>query len=166
MTTRRIVLLGATGGLGREVLAHILHLVAPNNLIVAGPSPARVRAAWPNLPKEIEIREGDYIRPTTLPGAFAHADVLFLVSYPSIAREERVVAHKTAIDAAKAAGIKRVVYTSLAFGDSGAAAVMQAHLDTEAYLKASGLEYTIIREGLYIEAFPMHMGMHSLSDVD
>ncbi|VDB87300.1 unnamed protein product [Peniophora sp. CBMAI 1063] len=156
--TGRIVLLGATGGLGREVLAHILHLVAPTDLIIASPSPTRVRATWPHLSKEVEIREGDYTRPETLPGAFAHADTLFLVSYPSIARTERVVAHKTAIDAARAAGVRRVVYTSLAFGDSGTAVVMRAHLDTEVYLKASGLEYTIIREGLYIEAFPMHMG--------
>ena len=154
----RIVLLGATGGLGREVLKHILPLVAPEDLIIASPSPARVRATWPDLHTAIEVRKGDYTCPATLSSAFAHADILFLVSYPSITRKERVVAHKAAIDAAKTAGIKRVVYTSLAFGDSGTAVVMQAHLDTESYLKTSGLEYTIIREGLYIEAFPMHMG--------
>ena len=156
--TGRIILTGATGGLGREVLKHMLTLVPPGKLIVSSPSPSCVRVAWPSLPSEIEIREGDYNRPDTLTSAFAGADTLFLISYPSIARVERVSAHTAAIDAAKVAGIKRVVYTSLAFGGDSQAAVMQAHLDTETYLKASGITYTIVREGIYAESFPLYLG--------
>ncbi|KZV63593.1 NAD(P)-binding protein [Peniophora sp. CONT] len=159
----RIVLTGATGGLGREVLKHILPLVPHEKLIITSPSPERVRTTWPDLPAEVEVREGDYKRPDTLSVAFAGASTLFLVSYPSIAHAERVNAHIAAIDAAKAAGIKRVVYTSLAFGGDSKAAVMRAHLDTEAYLKASGLEYTIVREGLYAESFPLYFGFFDAS---
>lgn len=159
MTGSRIVLTGPTGGLGREVLKHILPLVPREQLIVTSPSPARVHDALSDLSAvDVEVREADYTLPTTLPKAFAGADALFLVSYPSVAHEVRVNAHIAAIDAAKAAGIRRVIYTSLAFGGDSKAAVMRAHLDTEAYLKASGLEYTIIREGLYAESFPLYFG--------
>lgn len=171
----RILLTGATGGLGSAVLKYILPLVPPSDLVVASPTPARVRDAWPDLPSAVEIREGDYMRlgaplvsfafcrrradqtPETLPGALAGIDVFFIISYPSIAHEVRVRAHKNAIDAAQAANVKRVIYTSIAFGE-GVADVMKPHLDTEAYLRASGIEYTIIREGLYIEAFPFYLG--------
>ncbi|KZV77372.1 NAD(P)-binding protein [Peniophora sp. CONT] len=161
--TGRIALTGATGGLGREVLKHILSLVPHEKLLIVSPSPERVHAAWPNLPAEVEVRKGDYKRPDTLPGAFAGASTLLLVSYPSIAHAERVKAHTPAIDAAKAAGIKRVIYTSLAFGGDSKAGLMQAHLDTEAYLRASGLEYTIIREGLYSESFPLYFGFFDVA---
>jgi uncharacterized protein YbjT (DUF2867 family) len=66
--------------------------------------------------------------------------------------------HKNAIDAAKRAGVKHVYYTSLAFDPAGASAVMRAHRDTEAYLKESGLTYTIIREGIYSESYPLYFG--------
>ena len=160
----RILITGTTGGLGSEVLRYILPLVAPSNLVVSSPTPARVREAWPNLPAEVEIREGDYTRPETLPGALAGIDVFFIISYPSIAHEVRVRAHKNAIDAAKAANVRRVIYTSIAFGE-GVADVMKPHIDTEVYLRESGLEYTIIREGLYIEAFPFYLGMRCLCGV-
>ncbi|VDB92048.1 unnamed protein product [Peniophora sp. CBMAI 1063] len=153
-----IILTGATGGLGREVLKNILLLVPHERLVVTSPSPARVHSTWPDLSAEIEVREGDYTRPDTLPSAFKGGHTLLLISYPSIAHAERVNAHKAAIDAATTAGIERVVYTSLAFGGDSKAAVMQAHLDTEAYLKASGLEYTIVREGIYAESFPLYFG--------
>ena len=49
-------------------------------------------------------------------------------------------------------------YTSLAFAGDSAAAVMQAHRDTEAYLRASGLAWTILREGIYSESWPLYFG--------
>ena len=93
--------------------------------------------------------------------AFAGGDKLLLVSYPSIAYEIRVKSHIAAIDAAKRAGIKHVYYTSLMFADDSQAAVMQAHLDTEKYLKESGLTYTILREGIYSESYPLYFGFWS-----
>ena len=66
--------------------------------------------------------------------------------------------HKNAIDAAKRAGIKHVYYTSLAFAGDSVAAVMQAHIDTERYLRESGLTYTILREGIYSESYPLYFG--------
>nr|WP_257792789.1 NmrA family NAD(P)-binding protein [Sorangium cellulosum] len=70
----------------------------------------------------------------------------------------RVASHKNAIDAAVKAGVRHIYYTSLAFGRESKAAVMRAHLDTEAYLRARGITYTILREGVYMESFPVFLG--------
>lgn len=106
----------------------------------------------------VEIRKGDFGDPSSLETAFSGADKLLIVSYPSIAHEIRVKNHVAAIDAAKRVGIKHIYYTSLAFAGDSVAAVMQAHIDTEIYLKESGLTYTIIREGIYSESWPLYFG--------
>lgn len=106
----------------------------------------------------VEVRKGNYSQPSTLDTAFAGGDKLLIVSYPSIAYDVRVNSHKAAIDAAKRVGIKHVYYTSLMFAGDSQAAVMQAHLATEKYLKESGLAYTIIREGIYSESWPLYFG--------
>jgi uncharacterized protein YbjT (DUF2867 family) len=73
--------------------------------------------------------------------------------------------HVNAIDAAKRTNVKHVYYTSLMFGTdvnghlvNSVAHVMQAHLDTEAYLAKSGLTYTVLREGLYNDSYPLYTG--------
>jgi len=156
-----IVLTGATGGLGSQVLKYITKRVPAHDLVVATPDPARARTIG-TIPPGVAIREADFHRAETLSTAFAGADALLLVSYPSIAHDLRVELHKRAIDAAKAAGVRRIYYTSLAFGRKedgrSVAEVMQAHLDTEAYLEQSGVSYTIIREGLYAESYPLYLG--------
>lgn len=78
---------------------------------------------------------------------------------------ERWVHHKTAIDAAKKAGIKLVVYTSLMFGGEtgmkSVAGVQQAHIKTVEYLQQSGLEYVVLREGIYAESWWLYAGFQS-----
>jgi uncharacterized protein YbjT (DUF2867 family) len=151
-----IVLTGATGGLGSEVLKALLTLVSPSTLRISTPDPSKVPA---NVRSSgVHVVRGDFGHPNTLNEAFAGADTLLIVSYPSIAHDERVRMHTNAIDAAKRAGVQHVFYTSLAFDPAGGAAVMRAHRDTEAYLKASGLTYTIIREGIYSESYPLYLG--------
>ncbi|KZT29617.1 NAD(P)-binding protein [Neolentinus lepideus HHB14362 ss-1] len=155
-----IVLTGATGGLGSQVLKYLLTLVPPSDITVSLHNPAGLDPSVAST--GITVRKGDYAVPTSLDAAFAGADKLLLVSYPSVAHELRVKHHVNAIEAAKRAGVKHVYYTSLAFGygtkPESCAAVMQAHLDTEAYLRKSGLKYTIIREGLYNESYPLYFG--------
>lgn len=159
----RIVLTGTTGGLGSSVLSHLLRLrlFPPTSLIISLHNPSSTPST------SLETRRGDLTDPTSLRAAFTGADTLFLVSFPSIAYEERVNAHRNAIDACKAAGVKRVVYTSLAFGglaDDSVTEVMSAHLATEAYLKASGLEWIILREGIYAESWSLYAGFLSLEN--
>lgn len=69
--------------------------------------------------------------------------------------------HRAAIDAARKVGVRHVYYTSLAFGDPSKASVMRAHLRTEAYLKElQDIKWTIIREGLYNESWPLYFGYY------
>jgi uncharacterized protein YbjT (DUF2867 family) len=85
--------------------------------------------------------------------------------------EERVRLHKIAIDAAKESGVKRIVYTSLAFGgppnrkERSVSMVQWAHIDTEEYLKTCGLEYIVIREGVYMEAWHYFAGFLDIERV-
>ncbi|TFK49576.1 NmrA-like family protein [Heliocybe sulcata] len=155
-----IVLTGATGGLGSQVLRYLLILVPPTDITVSLHNPAGLS---PSIASSgITVKQGDYADPASLDSAFTGADKLLLISYPSIAHELRVRHHVNAIDAARRVGVKHIYYTSLAFGygttPESCAEVMQAHLDTEKYLKESGLKYTIIREGIYNESYPLYFG--------
>lgn len=169
----KICLTSATGGLGSAVLHHLLATlsVPPSRLILSlrNRDPSRLPHPYNTTASaDLTIRHGDYTDPQSLDTAFRGAEVLLLISYPSIAHAERVNAHRNAIDAARRAGVRHLFYTSLAFSSSpdspSAAAVMQAHLDTEAYLKSvcaasdGAMKYTIIREGIYSESYPLYLG--------
>ncbi|KAH9888351.1 NmrA-like family protein [Cubamyces lactineus] len=158
----RYAVTGTTGGLGSQVLKYLLKLVPAFDVVVSLYNPAGASEAIKE--SGVEIRRGDYGDPASLDQAFAGADKLLIVSYPSIAHELRVKHHKNAIDAAKRAGVKHVYYTSLAFAGNSVAAVMQAHIDTERYLKESGLTYTILREGIYSESYPLYFGFFNAAE--
>ena len=111
----------------------------------------------------VEIRKGDFTKPETLDAAFTGVNKLLIISYPSIAYEIRVQSHKAAIDAAKRCGVTHIYYMSLAFSGDSVAAVMKAHLETEAYLKGCGVTYTIIREGIYSESWPLYFGFFDIN---
>lgn len=91
----------------------------------------------------MNLRKGYHSEPETLATAFAGAGILFLVSLP-FDHELRVKNDRNAIDAAKRVGVKQLFFTILAFAGPptsphSVAAVMQAHIDRESYLKNSGL---------------------------
>ncbi len=114
----------------------------------------------------VDIRTGNLYDFSTLTDAFANAEVLFLVSFPSMG-EERFALHRNGIDAAKAVNIRHVIYTSLSFcggaeNSTSVAQVAQAHLKTEQYLKRSGLSYTIIRYGTYSHLWNNYAGFLNL----
>lgn len=158
-----LCLTGTTGGLGSRVLHHLLNTlrIDPKSLIISLYNPSSLPEEYSSL--KLDVRRGDYTDPASLRKAFTGATKLLLVSYPTIAHEIRVSSHKNAIDAAKDVGVKHIYYTSLAFGDESEAAVMQAHRDTAAYLKkvcgqSQGTDYTIVKEGIYAESFPLYLG--------
>ena len=124
---------------------------------------------WPSASKPDEaarwaargvtVRRGDYDDPETLYQSFAGADRLLLVSASGIDHEKRDARHRNAIEAAVRAGVGHVYYTSLLPGAGSAAYVMKAHLDTDTRdLKASGLPFTILRNGAYAEAWELYLG--------
>lgn len=81
---------------------------------------------------------------------------------------ERVEFHKAAIGAAKRAGVKHVIYTSSTFGgetgEKSKAEVMQSHIQSVAYLKASGMTWTVTREGIYAEIWDHYAGLIQVDD--
>jgi NAD(P)H dehydrogenase (quinone) len=150
-----IVVTGATGELGRAVVENLLRYVpaARVAVIVRNPEGARAIAA-----RGVAVRRGDFDEPESLVRSFVGADRLLIVSASGIDHESRAVRHRNAINAAVRAGVGHVYYTSLLPGHDSVAHVMKAHLDTEACLKASGLPFTILKNGVYAESWQLYLG--------
>ena len=122
--------------------------------------------------QNITLRYNNFDQPESLERAFTGCDKLFLVSTPRISMDYndaplwkgREAHHRAAIDAALKVGVKHVYYTSLGFGNPSKAGVMRAHVRTEKYLQELAdqgkLKYTIIREGLYNESWPLYFGYY------
>ncbi|RYY19499.1 MAG: SDR family oxidoreductase, partial [Cytophagaceae bacterium] len=152
-----ILVTGATGGLGRAVVDNLLKTLSPSAIAVLVRDPAK---AADLQTQGVAIKQGDYNDYASLEAAFAGVEKLFLVSSNDI--PNRVPQHTNAINAAKAAGVKHVVYTSFQRktedGSSAAAFIAEAHLATEKLLQESGLTYTILKNALYLEVLPLFMG--------
>lgn len=138
-----IALTGATGQLGRLALA-ALKARAPQAEVIAL---ARDPAADLGVP----VRGFDYTKPATLLPALAGIDTLVLISSNDF--NDRAGQHRAVIDAAKAAGVGRIVYTSILKGEASPMILAADHIATEAHLKASGLAVTLLRNGWYTENF-------------
>jgi NAD(P)H dehydrogenase (quinone) len=141
---------GATGQLGRKVVTSLLR-EAPTSDIVAV---ARDAGKAANL--GVDVRAADYREPQALERAFAGIYKLLLISSSSF--DTRQAEHANVIAAAKAAGVRHVVYTSLLHADRWAPAFARDHVVTEERLKDSGLAYTILRNGWYWENHTAALG--------
>ncbi len=150
-----IAITGANGHLGRATLTQLLRRTDAHHLIATGRHPekaAELRATG------VTVRQADYGDYESMASAFAGAEVLLLVSGDAPV-PVRIAQHRNAIDAARAAGVRHVVYTGIIDPDPHSPFTFAAiHADTEAYLKASGLSYTVFRNGLYLETLPMMIG--------
>ena len=148
-TTPTIVVTGATGQLGRLVIASLLTKVPAAQIIAA----VRDTAKADDLAAlGIQLRHADYTQPATLATAFAGATHVLLISSSDFG-PARVAQHKAAIDAAKSAGVQLLAYTSVLRADTTHLPVAPDHLATEQYLTASGLPYTLLRNGWYTENY-------------
>jgi NAD(P)H dehydrogenase (quinone) len=149
----RIVVTGATGGLGSSVVEQLLRL-SPRSLLavsVRNPDAARHLSE-----RGVGIRRGDFDEPASLAPAFEGAERLLIVSTRADNRT-RIVQHRNAIDAAHRAGVRHVYYTSIVQRPGSVFAPARGHFDTENYLAASGPAWTIFRNGQYIENLPMFL---------
>lgn len=138
---------GASGQLGRLVADQLLGTVDPADVVLVTRDPARLADL---AARGADVRAGDFTDPATLPGAFAGVDVLLLISTDAVGA--RVEAHTAAIEAARAAGVQRIVYTSVPRPDEANPAVAGIdHLATEQALRASGVRWTFLRNNLYAD---------------
>jgi NAD(P)H dehydrogenase (quinone) len=140
-----IAITGATGQLGRLVLENLRNRAPAAGLVSLVRSPDKAGTLG------VTVRQADYERPDTLGPALAGVDTLLLISGP--VPGIRVAQHRNVIEAAKRAGVRRIVYTSALHADTSPLDVAPDHRATEADLKAAGLEYTILRNGWYTENY-------------
>ena len=143
----RLVITGASGQLGRRAAELVLARAAPADLILTTRTPA-VLAEF--AARGVSVRRADFADPSTLRAAFSGGERLLLVSATDLSR--RTAQHEAAIDAAKAAGVRHVTYTSgLKPAPPNPAVVAPSHFATEQALARSGLEWTILRNSLYAD---------------
>jgi NAD(P)H dehydrogenase (quinone) len=149
-----ILVTGATGGLGHETIDYLL-TTTPATEIAA--LVRDVSKATDLADRGVDVRQADYFDYPALVQAFRGIEKVLLVS--AVAFTDRVHQHRNVIDAAKEAGVKHLFYTSIQrSSDFVLAEVTESDLTTEAYLKASGLVYTILKNGYYFEGLAYLIG--------
>jgi NAD(P)H dehydrogenase (quinone) len=149
-----ILVTGATGHLGRAALDH-LRKELPLQRIAA--LARDVTRASELAAEGIQVRQGDYADYRSLVSAFADIEKLLLVS--SSALEGVAEQHVNAIRAAAQAGVKHIVYTSMtSLPATSRVRLINEYKATEEELMASGLTYTILRNGYYFDMLPMFIG--------
>ncbi|MBX7547147.1 SDR family oxidoreductase [Streptomyces sp. NPDC004232] len=142
-----IVVTGATGHLGRHVVEQLLEKVPAEQItaVVRDEQKAADLAA-----RGVRLAVADYNAPETFGSLFAAGDKVLLISGNEFDKG-RVAQHKVVIDAAKAAGVALLAYTSAP--GTLKAALADDHRATEEVLLASGLPYTLLRNGWYFENY-------------
>ena len=143
-----VIVTGAAGHLGRLVAEQLLDRLAPEDLVLVTRRP---EALLELRDRGVQVRYGDFNKPAALREAFAGAERMLLISTDAVG--QRVRQHRTAIEAAAAAGIGHVVFTSIVspvpWNPLGPNAWEQGA--TEAILRGSGLAWTMLRFGAFAE---------------
>jgi NAD(P)H dehydrogenase (quinone) len=126
----------------------LLQSVPANQIIAAVRSPAKAQDL---AALGVQVRQADYTQPDTLRTAFAGVDKLLLISSSEVG--QRAAQHRAVIDAAKAAGVKLIAYTSILRADTSALGLAAEHKETEAALQASDVPFVLLRNGWYTENY-------------
>jgi NAD(P)H dehydrogenase (quinone) len=143
-----IAVTGASGQLGRLAVTSLLRTVSPSQIVAAVRTPDKVRDL---ASKGVLVRQADYSRPETLAPAFAGVEKLLMISGSEVGR--RVEQHKAVVAAARQAGVKLLLYTSLLHADQSPLSLGDEHRATEAAIRASGIPYAILRNSWYTENY-------------
>jgi NAD(P)H dehydrogenase (quinone) len=141
-----IAITGATGKFGRLAISKLKSKTQAAKIIALARTPGKAADLG------VQVRQADYNKPDTLESALAGVETLLLVSSNEIG--QRTVQHRNVIEAAKKAGVQWIVYTSLLHAETSAIKSLAVeHLATEADLKASGVPFTLLRNGWYTENY-------------
>lgn len=139
---------GATGHLGSLTIAALLRTAPADRIVALARDPSRTVDA---ASRGVEVRRFDYDAPADLAGALAGVERLLLISSDDVGR--RVEQHRAVIDAAVAAGVGFIAYTSVLHADANPLSVAPSHRATEAMLRDSGLPHAALRNGWYTENY-------------
>lgn len=140
-----IAITGATGQLGRLVIQNLKQKAPASDIVALVRDPAKAA----NL--GVTARAFDYSKPELLEPALAGVDTLLLISASEVG--QRATQHANVIAAAKKAGVRRIVYTSLLHADTSPLSLAEEHKQTEAAIRESGIPHTLLRNGWYTENY-------------
>jgi NAD(P)H dehydrogenase (quinone) len=144
-----IVITGATGQLGRHVVEALLrHDVPAAQIVAAGRSVGKLADLEA---RGVQVRAMDYTDPASVASALEGATKVLLISGSEVG--QRVEQHRTVIEAAKAAGVELIAYTSIANADTTGMKLAAEHQVTEGILKDSGVPFVLLRNGWYLENY-------------
>lgn len=143
-----IAITGATGQLGQLVIESLLNTTAANQLAAIVRNPAKAQAL---SQKDVAVRQADYGDEAALTAALQGVDKLLIISSSEVG--QRAPQHRNIINAAKAAGVKFIAYTSLLHADKSPLGLADEHITTEKMLADSGIPYALLRNGWYTENY-------------
>jgi NAD(P)H dehydrogenase (quinone) len=150
---------GASGSLGRRVLAHLLDTfkVAPGRIVAGTRTPEKLRDL---AARGVNVRRLDFEDPASVADGLAGVERMLLISTDAVDRPGRRLAqHTAAVEAARQAGVRHVVYTSMPQPEDSLVSFAPDHLGTERALESSGLGWTVLRNAWYMEVL-----LHALRD--
>jgi NAD(P)H dehydrogenase (quinone) len=155
-----ILVTGATGNLGKATVEFLSKKIPVGNIAVL----VRDENKASDLKAlGVTVRVGDYHDKNSLVKAFQGIEKLLLISSNDF--NDRLGQQKRAVDAAKEAGVKHILYTGVSMQNienSALNQIMGDHFDTEKHILESGLTYTFLRDNLYVDVIPMFIGEHVL----
>ena len=143
-----IAITGATGQLGQLVIEELLKTVPASQIVAIVRNPAKAEAL---SNQGIVVRQGDYTDQAAFTTALNGVDKLLLISSSEVGL--RATQHQNVINAAKAAGVKFIAYTSLLHADTSPLGLHVEHVETEKALAESGVPYALLRNGWYTENY-------------
>jgi NAD(P)H dehydrogenase (quinone) len=146
MEARVIIVTGANGSLGRQVVEQLLARVPASEVGVSVRDPQKASQL---AESGVRVRHGSFAEPDSLADAFEGASQVLIVSVDKMG-EEAVQQHRAAIAGAVSAGARRILYTS--HQGASATSAFEAcrdHAVTEDALRASGVAFTSLRNGFY-----------------
>ena len=143
-----IAITGATGQLGALAVEALLKTVPAHDIVAIVRNPAKAEAL---TQQGVVVRQGDYNDEAALTAALAGVDKLLLVSSSEVG--QRTAQHRNVINAARAAGVKFIAYTSLPHADKSPLGLHVEHVETEKLLAESGIPFALLRNGWYSENY-------------
>ena len=143
-----IAITGATGQLGQHVIESLLKTVPASQIVAIVRNPAKAKAL---SQQGITVRQADYSDEAAFTTALQGIDKLLLISSSEVG--QRAPQHRNVINAAKAAHVKFIAYTSLLHADTSPLGLADEHVATEKMLAESGIAYALLRNGWYTENY-------------
>lgn len=150
-----IAITGANGNLGKATISFLLQQTKPENIVAIGRDAAKMQ---PFASAGVQVRVADYNDPASLEKALEGVQKVLQISTSSYGTEADRQ-EQNVVQAAKAAGVQHIVYTSTAQPGTDAHFLAgQTCFQTEEAIKATGIGYTFFRNSMYMETIPLFIG--------